>query len=48
MSRFKTSSEEAIQRINRLQRDLFDKLYHFFEPSLPDGVIERLENIVAC
>jgi len=48
MSRFRTSSEEEIQRINRLQRDLFDKLYHFFEPPLPDGVIERLEEIVAC
>jgi SAM-dependent methyltransferase len=48
MSRFKTSSEEEIQRINRLQRDLFDKLYHLFDPPLPDGVIERLEKIVAC
>jgi len=48
MSRFKTFSEEEIQRINRLQRDLFDKLYHFFEPPLPPGVLERLEKIVAC
>ena len=47
MSRFKTFSEEEIQRINRLQRDLFDKLYHVFDPPLPDGVIERLERIVA-
>ena len=47
MSRFKTFSEGEIQRINRLQRDLFDKLYHFFEPPLPDGVLERLEKIVA-
>src|SRR5512137_2560290 len=47
MSRFKTFSEEEIQRINRLQRDLFDKLYHLFDPPLPDGVIERLEEIVA-
>jgi ubiquinone/menaquinone biosynthesis C-methylase UbiE len=47
LSRFKTFSEEEIQRINRLQRDLFDKLYHVFDPPLPDGVIERLERIVA-
>ncbi len=44
---FKTFSEEEIQRINRLQRNLFDKLYHLFEPPLPEGVPERLEKIVA-
>jgi SAM-dependent methyltransferase len=44
---FKTFSEEEIQRINRLQRSLFDKLYHLFEPPLPEGVPERLEKIVA-
>jgi SAM-dependent methyltransferase len=48
MNPFKTFSEEEIQKINRLQRDLFDKLYHLFEPPLPDGVPERLEKIVAC
>lgn len=47
MTPFKTSSEEEIQRINRLQRNLFDKLYHLFEPPLPEGVPERLEKIVA-
>ena len=44
---FKTSSEAEVQRINRLQRDLFDKLYLQFEPPLPEGVPERLEKIVA-
>jgi SAM-dependent methyltransferase len=44
---FKTVSDEEIQRINRLQRNSFDKLYHLFEPPLPEGVPERLEKIVA-
>lgn len=47
MTPFKTVSEEEIQRINRLQRNSFDKLYHLFEPPLPEGVPERLEKIVA-
>jgi SAM-dependent methyltransferase len=47
MAPFKPISEEEVQRINRLQRDTFDKLYHLFDPPLPEGVPERLENIVA-
>ena len=47
MAPFKTVSEEEIQRINRVQRNTFDKLYHLFEPPLPEGVPERLEQIVA-
>ena len=47
MTPFKTLSEEEIQRINQLQRNSFDKLYHLFEPPLPEGVPERLEKIVA-
>jgi len=47
MTSFKTPSEEEIQRINQLQRNSFDKLYHLFEPPLPGGVPERLEKIVA-
>jgi hypothetical protein len=47
MSPFDVVSEEEIQRINRLQRNTFDKLYHLFEPPLPEGVPERLEKIVA-
>ncbi|MBW1769016.1 MAG: class I SAM-dependent methyltransferase [Deltaproteobacteria bacterium] len=47
MTPFKTLSEEELQRINQLQRNSFDKLYHLFEPPLPEGVPERLEKIVA-
>lgn len=47
MTPFKTVSEEEIQRVNRLQRTTFDKLYRLFEPPLPEGVPERLEKIVA-
>jgi ubiquinone/menaquinone biosynthesis C-methylase UbiE len=47
MAPFKTVSEEEVQRINRLQRDTFDELYHLFEPPLPEGVPQRLEKIVA-
>jgi ubiquinone/menaquinone biosynthesis C-methylase UbiE len=47
MSPFKTMSEDEVQRINELQRKLFDKLYRLFEPPLPKGVPERLERIVA-
>jgi ubiquinone/menaquinone biosynthesis C-methylase UbiE len=46
MAPFKTVSEEEIQRVNRLQRETFDRLYHLFEPPLPEGVPERLEKIV--
>jgi len=48
MSSFETMSEEEVQRINQLQRELFDKLYRLFEPPLPEGVPERLERIAAC
>jgi SAM-dependent methyltransferase len=47
MAPFKTVSEEEVQRVNRLQRNTFDKLYHLFEPPLLEGVPERLDNIVA-
>ena len=47
MTPFKTVSEKEIQRINRLQRKTFDRLYHLFDPPLPQGVPERLEKIVA-
>lgn len=43
---FKAVSEKEILRINRLQRKTFDRLYHLFEPPLPEGVPERLEKIV--
>jgi len=47
MSPYKTPDEEEVDRINRLQRKLFDELYHLFDPPLPEGVPERLERIVA-
>lgn len=47
MSPFKTPDEKEIDRINRLQREMFDELYHLFDPPLPKGVPERLEKIVA-
>ena len=46
MPPFKTVSEQEVQKVNRLQRETFDKLYHLFEPPLPEGVPERLEKIV--
>jgi SAM-dependent methyltransferase len=46
MAPFKTVSEEEIKRVNRLQRETFDRLYRLFEPPLPEGVPERLEKIV--
>jgi ubiquinone/menaquinone biosynthesis C-methylase UbiE len=46
MPPFKTVSEREVQKVNRLQRENFDKLYRLFEPPLPEGVPERLEKIV--
>jgi ubiquinone/menaquinone biosynthesis C-methylase UbiE len=45
---FKTLDEKEIKRLNRLQRERFDKLVDMFEPPLQDGVPERLERIVAA
>jgi SAM-dependent methyltransferase len=44
---FKKSTQKEIDRINRLQQQHFNKLFHLFEPPLPEGVPERLEKIVA-
>jgi len=43
----KKLNEEEINRINRVQRDFFGGLVHVFDPPLPEGVPERLEQIVA-
>lgn len=43
-----TLSEEEIKRISQIQRDFFSGLLHIFDPPLPEGVPERLEQIVAC
>jgi len=48
MSPFERMPEDEVQRINRLQSEMFDKLYRLFEPPLPEGVPERLERIAAC
>ncbi|MGD8982637.1 MAG: methyltransferase domain-containing protein [Desulfobacteraceae bacterium] len=47
MSPYDAPNEEEVDKINRLQRELFDELYHLFDPPLPEGVPERLERIVA-
>ena len=47
MSPYDTPDEEEVDRINRLQREVFDELYHLFDPPLPEGVPKRLERIVA-
>ena len=41
-------SKEEVDRINRLQQEQFDKMVDLFEPPLPEGVPERLEQIVAA
>ena len=42
----KAPTQKEIDRINRIQREHFDRLYHLFDPPLPAGVPERLEKIV--
>jgi len=46
MAPFKTVTQEEISRVNRIQQETFDRLYHLFEPPLPEDVPERLEKIV--
>jgi len=43
----KNPENEEIERINRLQREVFDSMVDIFEPPYPPGVPERLERIVA-
>lgn len=43
----KELTEEEIKRINQAQRGFFGGLIHVFDPPLPEGVPERLEQIVA-
>jgi len=40
-------TEEEIKRINQAQRGFFGSLIDVFDPPLPEGVPERLEQIVA-
>ncbi len=45
---FYRRGDKEIERINRRQQALFDDIVHVFEPPLPEGVPERLEQIVAA
>ena len=47
MKTYKTPDEEKVQRINRVQRECFNELVDLFDPPLPEGVPERLDQIVA-
>ena len=46
MNPYKKPHEKKIQELNRIQRELFSKLVHLFDPPLPEGVPERLKQIV--
>ena len=48
MSPFIEISHKEVKEINRMQREQFNRLFHLFEPPLPEGVPERLEKIVAA
>ena len=48
MRNFRKPGQEEIDRINRLQRERFNRSVHLFEPPLPEGVPARLEQIVAA
>ena len=47
MKPYEAPNDKEIQRVNRIQRELFDKLVHLFDPPLPKGVPGRLRKIVA-
>lgn len=47
MADYKTPDEDEVLRVNRLQRDFFRDIVHLFDPPLPEGVPERLEEIVS-
>jgi len=46
--KFREPSEEEVQQIDQSQSEYFSKNLHLFDPPLPDGVPERLEEIVRC
>ena len=48
MHPYKKPNEKEIKRINRIQRELFSRLSHLFDPPLPEGVPARLEKIAAA
>jgi len=41
------SSNSEVKRVNQIQNDFFNGLIHVFDPPLPEGVPQRLEQIVA-
>jgi hypothetical protein len=47
MKTYKTPDEDEFERINKIQKDLFNKTVDLFDPPLQEGVPERLEQIVA-
>jgi ubiquinone/menaquinone biosynthesis C-methylase UbiE len=47
MGSFQRPTEEEVERINQIQSETFDKLFHLFDPPLPEGVPKRLERIAA-
>jgi len=44
--KFKEPSEEEVKQIDQFQSEYFSENLHLFDPPLPDGVPERLEDIV--
>jgi SAM-dependent methyltransferase len=44
--RFREPSEEEVRQIDQFQSEYFSENLHLFDPPLPDGVSERLEDIV--
>lgn len=46
MKPFKRVSDKETDRINRLQAEYFSRVKHCFDPPYPEGVPERLEQIV--
>ncbi|MBA7623941.1 2-methoxy-6-polyprenyl-1,4-benzoquinol methylase [subsurface metagenome] len=48
MKTYKIPDEHEVERINKTQKDLFNKTVDLFDPPLQKGVPERLEQIVAA
>jgi SAM-dependent methyltransferase len=46
MRRFKRYDAEEVRKLNQLQAAYFDRHVHVFDPPLPEGVPERLREIV--
>ena len=44
----KIPDKDEVERINKIQKDLFNKTVDLFDPPLQEGVPERLEQIVAA